>query len=327
MSTMPLCRNLYELALLSRNQEQWFVDRLINEVSNSIMGKTKYPLQLAYSLGWIGSEFAQEQLVTLTNSNDPFARAAAIFVLGQISEIQYQSIIKRDINDKDIFVANIAQLTSYWGGGIQCAVTTPDINNIKTEGLLNTYYEVECAIDSFNRPSSLQNNKSKMLIGVSGSGKTYILNKITPEEKYEAIDLDTEVEQLTNEPLENIFIKYGESVYRAIERVIILKLLNTNGLKIIALGGGSIANKLTYSLISKNFSIIHLSASYKDIDSRLNKSINSNKAAKLLTVTMPSIFHEMLYYYRDPYYASIADRTINTSSLTPEHLMKSIFSE
>ena len=87
----------------------------------------------------------------------------------------------------------------------------------------------------------MQLNKSIVLVGMMGSGKSTIGYLLSKKLALKFIDIDREIEKETNEKIVNIFKFQGEENFRKIEEKITLKILKSENC-IIALGGGSFLN-------------------------------------------------------------------------------------
>tara|TARA_B100001123_G_C15074027_1_gene932804 strand:+ start:14 stop:526 length:513 start_codon:yes stop_codon:yes gene_type:complete len=87
----------------------------------------------------------------------------------------------------------------------------------------------------------MQLNKSIVLVGMMGSGKSTIGYLLSKKLALKFIDIDREIEKETNERITNIFKFKGEENFRKIEEKITLKILKSQ-YSVIALGGGGFLN-------------------------------------------------------------------------------------
>ena len=87
----------------------------------------------------------------------------------------------------------------------------------------------------------MQLNKSIVLVGMMGSGKSTIGYLLSKKLALKFIDIDREIEKETNEKIANIFKLKGEENFREIEEKITLKILKSQN-SVIALGGGGFLN-------------------------------------------------------------------------------------
>ncbi len=84
-------------------------------------------------------------------------------------------------------------------------------------------------------------NKSLVLTGMMGVGKSTIGRLIAKRLKLKFIDVDKIIEKNEKKSIKRIFDDNGESYFRKLEEKITLKILN-NTKSVIALGGGAFIN-------------------------------------------------------------------------------------
>ena len=84
-------------------------------------------------------------------------------------------------------------------------------------------------------------NKSLVLVGMMGSGKSSIGKLLSKELEFEFIDTDSKIEDIEKKNISEIFKKNGEKYFRSIEEEISLKFLKLKN-KVISLGGGGYIN-------------------------------------------------------------------------------------
>ena len=87
----------------------------------------------------------------------------------------------------------------------------------------------------------MQLDKSIVLIGMMGSGKSTIGYLLSKKLGFKFIDIDHVIENETNEKIANIFKLKGEEYFRKIEEKITMKVLKSQN-SVIALGGGGFLN-------------------------------------------------------------------------------------
>ncbi len=75
------------------------------------------------------------------------------------------------------------------------------------------------------------------LIGMPGSGKTTIASKLAKDLGYSYVDLDGMIEKEALLFIEEVFEKYGEKKFRALETEA-LQSISHDGNQVIACGGG-----------------------------------------------------------------------------------------
>jgi shikimate kinase len=104
-----------------------------------------------------------------------------------------------------------------------------------------------------------QDNRSIVLVGMMGVGKTSIGKLLSSETILPFYDSDNEVELLLDLSISDIFKKYGENYFREKEGEIFESLIN-KAQSVIASGGGSFINQKTQEKIKKKCISIWLRA-------------------------------------------------------------------
>ena len=85
-------------------------------------------------------------------------------------------------------------------------------------------------------------DKSLVLIGMMGSGKTTIGREISKKLKIKFVDTDHEIEKKEKMSINEIFKKKGEKYFRQLEERMTLEIVN-HKLSVISIGGGGFINK------------------------------------------------------------------------------------
>ena len=118
------------------------------------------------------------------------------------------------------------------------------------------------------------------LIGMMGSGKTTVaeeLHKVLTD--YSLVDIDNEIEKGTGRKISEIFLRFGEPHFRALEQEKIKKF-TTQTHQIIALGGGAFENEINRYLLLENCFVIYLKASPEEIFNRIKQETHRPLLAK-----------------------------------------------
>lgn len=96
--------------------------------------------------------------------------------------------------------------------------------------------------------------KSIILVGMMGSGKTSFGRKVAMRLKFPFVDADHEIEKEAGASIPAIFEKEGEAGFREREKNVIARLLSGKAI-VLATGGGAILNADTRALLKKNICI------------------------------------------------------------------------
>lgn len=115
-------------------------------------------------------------------------------------------------------------------------------------------------------------NRSIVLVGMMGAGKSSIGRRLAARLGIPFIDADAEIESAAGMSIPEIFDKHGEPYFRAGEARVIARLLD-NGPQVLATGGGSLMDAQTRALIGEKGVSIWLKA---DIDVLLKRTKRRN---------------------------------------------------
>ena len=148
--------------------------------------------------------------------------------------------------------------------------------------------------------------KNIVLCGFMGCGKSTIRKALAEKLNMEFIDTDITIEENEDMKISEIFEKFGEKHFRALETKLIEKLSKEEG-RIIALGGGLAANPDNHCFLKKCGKIIFLNC---EIEETLRR-IMGDKSRPLTALGKEDIIKR--YNSRLPIYKSIADITVNST--------------
>ena len=158
-------------------------------------------------------------------------------------------------------------------------------------------------------------NRSIVLVGMMGAGKSSIGRKLAAQLGIPFIDADAEIESAAGMTIPEIFDKHGESYFRAGEARVIARLLD-NGPQVLATGGGSLMDAQTRALIGEKGVSIWLKA---DIDVLLKrtKRRNDRPLAEKIRDLLP---------IREPLYAQ-ADIVVQSRDEPHENIVDEIMAQ
>ena len=106
------------------------------------------------------------------------------------------------------------------------------------------------------------------LVGFMGAGKSTLADALGVRLGWRVEDIDTLVERRERLTVTEIFARWGEPHFRAVERAVLTDLLPTRHV-VIATGGGTYADGDNRSLINRDGISIWLDVSWKQVIERL----------------------------------------------------------
>ncbi|MER2535443.1 MAG: shikimate kinase [Rhizobiaceae bacterium] len=149
-------------------------------------------------------------------------------------------------------------------------------------------------------------SRSIVFVGLMGAGKTAIGRKVATELGIPFTDSDQEIETASRMTIPELFERYGEPEFRALEQRVIQRVLET-GPKILSTGGGAYMNEQSREAIAQHGVSVWLKA---DIDTLLER-VSKKQNRPLLKQGNPREVLERLAGVRHPVYA-LADITVVT---------------
>jgi shikimate kinase len=163
-------------------------------------------------------------------------------------------------------------------------------------------------------------NKNVVLVGMMGAGKSSIGKRLAAELDIPFVDADSEIEAAANMTIPEIFETYGEDYFRDGERKVIARLLR-DGPRIIATGGGAVADPETRRRIGRKSIAIWLKADVEILLERVKRRSNR----PLLKADNPERVLRRLATEREPYY-SCADITVRSHNAPHQYVVSEILS-
>jgi shikimate kinase len=116
-------------------------------------------------------------------------------------------------------------------------------------------------------------NRSIVLVGMPGSGKSAIGRRLAPRLDLQFVDADEEIERAAGKTIKEIFAEHGEAYFRSGERKVIARLL-TAGPQVLATGGGALMSEDTRSNIRRSGVSIWVKADLPVLVRRVAKRSN-----------------------------------------------------
>jgi len=148
--------------------------------------------------------------------------------------------------------------------------------------------------------------RSIVFVGLMGAGKTAIGRKVATMLDLPFLDSDHEIETASRMTIPDLFARYGEPEFRALEQRVILRILES-GPQVLSTGGGAYMNEQTRQAIAAHGVSVWLKA---DIDTLMDR-VAKKQNRPLLKNADPRAVMARLMDERYPYYAQ-ADVTVVT---------------
>lgn len=145
-----------------------------------------------------------------------------------------------------------------------------------------------------------------VFVGLMGAGKSAIGRLVAQQLGITFVDTDAEIERVSRMTITDLFAKYGENEFRALEARVIRRLLR-GGPKVVSTGGGAFINDVTRNHIKNAGLSLWLRA---DLDV-LWERVNKRDHRPLLKTENPKATLENLMIKRYPIYAE-ADLVIES---------------
>jgi len=156
------------------------------------------------------------------------------------------------------------------------------------------------------RVAAALGDRSVVLIGMMGAGKTSVGKRLAAKLGLPFVDADAEIEAGAQLTIPEIFERFGEAYFREGERKVIARLL-ASGPQVLATGGGAFMNTTTRDNIARRGVSIWLKPDVEVLLARVRKKSNR----PLLKTADPEETLRRLLAERSPTYA-LADITIES---------------
>lgn len=160
-----------------------------------------------------------------------------------------------------------------------------------------------------NGQIAYQGDRSIVLVGLMGSGKSTIGRRIASRLRMKFADADEEIERAADMSVSDIFARFGEAHFRDGERRVIARLLAGPPL-VLATGGGAFMNAETRALIQRDSLSIWLDADVETLAERVGR----RDTRPLLKDRDPIEVLRELAAVRNPVYATAHLRIPSASS-------------
>ncbi|MBI2714852.1 MAG: shikimate kinase [Rhizobiales bacterium] len=164
-------------------------------------------------------------------------------------------------------------------------------------------------------------SRSVVLVGIMGSGKSAVGQRLATRLEMAFADADTEIVATANGmSIPEMFEKYGEGHFRLLERKVIARLLNSGPL-LLATGGGAFMDASTRAAVRMLSVSIWLKAEFGVLLERINR--RGISARPMLRGSDPAEKLKRLMDERYPIYG-MADLTIESTNMSHDEMVSKV---
>ena len=159
-----------------------------------------------------------------------------------------------------------------------------------------------------------------VLIGFMGSGKTRVGKRLSKDLGLPFTDVEKMIISKTNLSMREVFERFGEPFYRALETVALKELLEDTERKVISLGAGVPLQEQNQKLLKELGTVIYIKGSFETLKERLEGS----RKDPLLDGDDRDEKIRRLLKQRDPVYSKYADIQVITGVKSFDGLIQEI---
>lgn len=164
----------------------------------------------------------------------------------------------------------------------------------------------------------MMNYEQIWLTGFMATGKTRIVRPLAAALDWQAVDIDTLIEEQAGDTAASIFRSGGEGAFRAIESEVVERVAGMHNV-VVAAGGGSVLAESNRAAMRRKGFVVCLDARTETIAARVQDSAVHISERPLLAGGNPLAKIIELKAAREPLYAQ-ADFIIQTDDLTPDQV-------
>lgn len=165
--------------------------------------------------------------------------------------------------------------------------------------------------------------KSIILIGMTGVGKTTIGKILAKQINKAFFDIDLEIEKITNLKIKDFFKLYGEEEFRRIEKSTLFKFINKDEAYVISPGAGIMNDNDSKTMILDKCITIFLDANIRSLITRLKKNLlNRPKLQQgMLEENLKQMYKNRIIDYKRCHF-TIDVNKISTSEIVSQIIKK-----
>jgi shikimate kinase len=158
-----------------------------------------------------------------------------------------------------------------------------------------------------------------LLVGMMGAGKTTTGRSVAEKLGWEFLDSDAEVERTTGLTVPELFVRDGEVAFRDAETEALRRACASAEPVVVAVAGGAVLRPENRALLRDSGRVVWLRARPQTLAERVGDGagrplLDGDASAAL--IRLDSV--------RRPYYAEVADETIDVDELAPHEVAAQI---
>lgn len=157
------------------------------------------------------------------------------------------------------------------------------------------------------------------LIGFMGTGKSTVGMLLAEALGIIYIDSDEEIIRISGCNIPDLFVEYGETRFRELEKNIVRSLSRLDGI-VIGCGGGVVINPENVATLRTTSTVVLLTASPEEV---LRRTSGDFSRPLLNSIDRLTRIRELMAARNNPYLAA-ADLVVDTESLTPKEVANQV---